>query len=38
VPDDADTLGFKPGAIIGAPRFARGADGTGGFAGAEIFG
>ena len=38
VPDDADTLGFRPGAIIGAPRSARGADGTGGFAGAEIFG
>lgn len=22
VPDEADTLGFRPGAIIGAPRFA----------------
>ena len=37
-PDDAEGLGVSPGATIGAPRFARGVVGTGGFTGAEIFG
>ena len=37
-PDDAEGLGVRSGAIIGAPRFAGGAVGTGGFSGAEIFG
>ena len=37
-PDDADGLGVRPGAIIGAPKFALGAVGAGGLTGAEIFG
>jgi len=37
-PDDADGLGVRPGAIIGAPKFAVGAVGAGGLTGAEIFG
>ena len=37
-PDEADGLGVRPGATIGAPKLALGAVGAGGLTGAAIFG